>query len=75
MDNKVGKNRPMQSRPQDRQRPIAAGADSQYANEARMAGHKIANVFPSDATFAIPASFEEREGACCCALSPLRERA
>jgi len=38
------------------ERPIAAGADSQYANEARMAGHRIANVFPSDGTFAIPAT-------------------
>jgi iron(III) transport system substrate-binding protein len=38
------------------ERPVAAGADSQYANEARMAGHKIANVFPSDGTFAIPAT-------------------
>src|SRR5262245_60553345 len=38
------------------ERPIAAGADSQYANEARMAGHKIANVFPSDGTFVIPAT-------------------
>jgi iron(III) transport system substrate-binding protein len=38
------------------ERPIAAGADSQYANEARQAGHKIANVFPSDGTFAIPAT-------------------
>jgi iron(III) transport system substrate-binding protein len=38
------------------ERPIAAGADSQYANEARLAGHRIANVFPSDGTFAIPAT-------------------
>ena len=38
------------------ERPVAAGADSQYANEARMAGHRIANVFPSDGTFAIPAT-------------------
>jgi iron(III) transport system substrate-binding protein len=38
------------------ERPIAAGADSQYANEARMAGHRIVNVFPSDGTFAIPAT-------------------
>ena len=38
------------------ERPIAAGADSQYANEARMAGHKIANFFPTDGTFAIPAT-------------------
>lgn len=37
------------------ERPIAAGADSQYANQARLAGHKIDNVFPSDGTFAIPA--------------------
>ena len=28
------------------ERPIAAGADSQYANEARAAGHKIQNFFP-----------------------------
>jgi iron(III) transport system substrate-binding protein len=38
------------------ERPIAAGADAQYANEARMAGHKIENFFPSDGTFAIPAT-------------------
>jgi len=38
------------------ERPVAAGADSQYANEARMAGHRVANVFPSDGTFAIPAT-------------------
>jgi iron(III) transport system substrate-binding protein len=38
------------------ERPIAAGGDSQYANEARMAGHKIQNFFPSDGTFAIPAT-------------------
>jgi iron(III) transport system substrate-binding protein len=38
------------------ERPIAAGADSQYANAARAQGHKIANVFPSDGTFAIPAT-------------------
>jgi len=38
------------------ERSIAAGADSQYANEARMAGHRIVNVFPSDGTFAIPAT-------------------
>jgi len=38
------------------ERPIAAGADSQYANEARMAGHKIENVFPTDGTFAVPAT-------------------
>ncbi len=38
------------------ERPIAAGADSQYANEARMAGHKVQNFFPSDGTFAIPAT-------------------
>jgi len=37
------------------ERPIAAGADSQYANEARHAGHPIRNVFPADGTFAIPA--------------------
>jgi iron(III) transport system substrate-binding protein len=36
------------------ERPIAAGADSQYATNARFAGHKIANVFPADGTFAIP---------------------
>jgi iron(III) transport system substrate-binding protein len=38
------------------ERPIAAGADSQYATEARLAGHKIENLFPSDGTFAIPAT-------------------
>jgi len=38
------------------ERPIAAGADSQYANEARAQGHPIQNVFPSDGTFAIPAA-------------------
>jgi iron(III) transport system substrate-binding protein len=38
------------------ERPIAAGADSQYANAARIAGHKITNVFPNDGTFAIPAT-------------------
>jgi iron(III) transport system substrate-binding protein len=38
------------------ERPIAAGADSQYANEAIMAGHKIQNFFPTDGTFAIPAT-------------------
>jgi iron(III) transport system substrate-binding protein len=38
------------------ERLIVAGADSQYANEARMAGHKIQNFFPSDGTFAIPAT-------------------
>lgn len=37
------------------ERPIAAGADSQYGNQARLAGHKIENIFPSDGTFAIPA--------------------
>lgn len=36
------------------ERPIAAGADSQYATGARLAGHKIENVFPADGTFAIP---------------------
>jgi len=36
------------------ERPIAGGADSQYATNARLAGHKIANVFPADGTFAIP---------------------
>jgi len=36
------------------ERPIAAGADAQYANEARRAGHPIQNVFPADGTFAIP---------------------
>jgi len=36
--------------------PIRGRRDSQYANEARLAGHKIANVFPSDGTFAIPAT-------------------
>jgi iron(III) transport system substrate-binding protein len=38
------------------ERPIAAGADSQYAREALQAGHKIAIAFPADGTFAIPAS-------------------
>lgn len=38
------------------ERPIAAGADSQYANEARAAGHKIQNFFPAEGTFAIPAT-------------------
>ena len=38
------------------ERPIAAGADSQYAREAQQAGHRIAIAFPSDGTFAIPAS-------------------
>lgn len=38
------------------ERPIAAGADSQYANEARFTGHKIANFFPADGTFAVPAT-------------------
>jgi iron(III) transport system substrate-binding protein len=38
------------------ERPIAAGADSQYAREALAAGHKISIAFPSDGTFAIPAS-------------------
>src|SRR5829696_3615448 len=38
------------------ERPIAAGADSQYANEARMAGHKIQSFFPAEGTFAIPAT-------------------
>ena len=37
------------------ERPIAAGADSQYANEARLAGHPIQTFFPTDGTFAIPA--------------------
>jgi iron(III) transport system substrate-binding protein len=37
------------------ERPIAAGADAQYANEARRAGHPIQNIFPADGTFAIPA--------------------
>jgi len=36
------------------ERPIAAGADSQYATGARLAGHPIENVFPADGTFAIP---------------------
>lgn len=38
------------------ERPVAAGADSQYAREAQAAGHKIAIAFPADGTFAIPAS-------------------
>jgi iron(III) transport system substrate-binding protein len=37
------------------ERPIAAGADAQYANEARLASHPIQNIFPADGTFAIPA--------------------
>lgn len=37
------------------ERPIAAAADAQYANAARLAGHKIQTVFPSEGTFAIPA--------------------
>jgi iron(III) transport system substrate-binding protein len=37
------------------ERPIAAGADSQYANEARLAGHPIQTFFPADGTFGIPA--------------------
>lgn len=36
------------------ERPIAAGADSQYATKARLSGHKIENIFPADGTFAIP---------------------
>ena len=36
------------------ERPIAAGADSQYATNARLSGHKIENIFPADGTFAIP---------------------
>lgn len=38
------------------ERPIAAGADSQYASKARFEGHKIANVFPAEGTFMIPAT-------------------
>lgn len=38
------------------ERMIAAGADSQYANAARLSGHPIASVFPEDGTFAIPAA-------------------
>jgi iron(III) transport system substrate-binding protein len=45
------------------ERPIAAGADAQYANEARMAGHKIENFFPTDGTFAIPATTAVVKGA------------
>jgi iron(III) transport system substrate-binding protein len=45
------------------ERPIAAGADSQYANDARSAGHRIANVFPSDGTFTIPATTSVVKGA------------
>jgi iron(III) transport system substrate-binding protein len=37
------------------ERPIAAAADSQYASEARLAGHQIQTFFPTDGTFAIPA--------------------
>ena len=36
------------------ERPIAAGADSQYATNARLAGHSVENFFPADGTFAIP---------------------
>jgi iron(III) transport system substrate-binding protein len=45
------------------ERPIAAGADSQYANIARLAGHKIENVFPADGTFAIPSMTAVVKGA------------
>jgi iron(III) transport system substrate-binding protein len=38
------------------ERPIAAGCDSQYASKARFEGHKIANGFPTDGTFMIPAT-------------------
>jgi iron(III) transport system substrate-binding protein len=37
------------------ERTIAAFADAQYANSARLAGHPIEAFFPSDGTFAIPA--------------------
>jgi len=37
------------------ERPIAAGTDSQYANEARLAGHPIRTFFPAEGTFGIPA--------------------
>jgi iron(III) transport system substrate-binding protein len=38
------------------ERPIMAGGDSQYASGARLQGHKIDNVFPSDGTFAVPST-------------------
>ena len=37
------------------ERLIAAGADSQYATGARLAGYKVDNFFPTDGTFAAPA--------------------
>ncbi|CAN0295141.1 unnamed protein product [Phaeothamnion confervicola] len=37
------------------ERPIAAFTDSQYANEARFAGHPLRIVFPSEGTFVLPA--------------------
>ena len=38
------------------ERPISAGTDSQYATNARFAGHKISNFFPTEGTFAIPST-------------------
>jgi iron(III) transport system substrate-binding protein len=38
------------------ERVISAGTDSQYATDARFAGHKIANFFPADGTFVIPST-------------------
>jgi iron(III) transport system substrate-binding protein len=45
------------------ERPIAAGADSQYATLARFQGHKIANTIPKDGTFVIPSSTSVVKGA------------
>jgi iron(III) transport system substrate-binding protein len=45
------------------ERPIAAGADSQYASGARLQGHKIDNTFPADGTFAIPSTTSVVRGA------------
>lgn len=38
------------------ERPIMAGGDSQYGSAARLQGHKIDNVFPSEGTFAVPST-------------------
>jgi iron(III) transport system substrate-binding protein len=37
------------------ERAIAAFADSQYANEARAAGHPLRVIFPAEGTFVLPA--------------------
>jgi iron(III) transport system substrate-binding protein len=37
------------------ERAIAAFADSQYANEARAAGHPLQVIFPAEGTFVLPA--------------------